>query len=523
MKKLTRHFMAILLSLVMVMAMGLTAFAANDASENSLTIKNTGKTEHTFELYQIFTGDLSEGKLSNIKWGSGVTEAGKTALGVATEKAESLGTDNEEGRANAKTFAEALVSGQNGTSYLQNATEKIAEAGANAEFSNLTAGYYLVMDKAASQDKKENGAVTSYIMQVVGKVEQSTKLDVPTVEKKVQDTNDSTNTTTGWQDSADYDIGDSVPYQITGTMPKNIGDYKTYKYAFTDKMSAGLTYNNDAVIKIGDINVTDSFVKDVNKNNDGTTTVTWTCNDLIGISNVTLTETTKVVVNYSATLNANAVIGAQGNPNYVNLTYSNNPNNGGDGETGKTPDDKNIVFTYKAVVDKVDGEQNPLRGADFTLEKKNSNGEYVVVVSTDGTKVSPTKTKNTDGTTFEFRGLDDGEYRLSETTTPAGYNTIDPIIFTITADHDETSDDPKLKSLKGQDITPEVPDKDKAQFTSSITGTDDGSIKTDVVNKKGSTLPSTGGSGTKLLYIGGAILAVTAGTVLVLKKKMRNR
>ncbi len=513
--------MAFFLSLVMIMAMGLTVFAAG--VPNSLTIMNEGKTKHTFELYQIFTGDLSEGTLSNIKWGNGVTEAGKTALDDASEKAGVLGTDDETGRANAKAFAEALVAGANSVSYLQNPTEKSADQGSTAVFSDLEAGYYLVMDKASSQNGVENGATTAYIMQVVGQVTQSTKLDVPTVVKKVQDKNDSTGETSGWQDSADYDIGDSIPYQITGKMPKNIGDYSTYKYEFTDTMSKGLTYAQDATIMIGTKNVTASFTQTITPNKDGSTTVKWACGNLKGIDGVSLDAATTVVVSYTATLNANAVIGSKGNPNTVNLTYSNNPNKGGDGETGKTPDDKNIVFTYKAVVNKIDGENNPLTGADFTLEKKDhSSGNYVPVVSSDGEKVAPTKTTNSEGTTFTFTGLDDGEYRLRETTTPAGYNTIDPIIFTITASHEETDDDPNLLTLTGTDVRIDLSDTDKAQFTSTIIGDDDGAIKTDIVNKKGSTLPSTGGRGTTMIYIIGTALVVMAGVVLVMRKKMNS-
>jgi fimbrial isopeptide formation D2 family protein/LPXTG-motif cell wall-anchored protein len=512
--------MAMLLSLVMVMTMGLTVFAAEGT--NSLTITNEGETTHTFQLYQIFTGDLSKGTLSNIKWGDGVTEAGIKALGDASEKADALGTDDDKGRANAKDFAEALVAGANGASYLQNPTEKSADKGSTAVFSDLKAGYYLVMDQANSQNGVENGATTAYIMQVVGQVKQSTKLDVPAVVKKVQDKNDSTGEPSGWQDSADYDIGDSIPYQITGTMPKNIGDYSTYKYEFTDTMSKGLTYAKDATIMIGTKNVTDSFTQTITPNKDGSTTVKWACGNLKGIDGVSLDAATTVVVSYTATLNANAVIGSKGNPNTVNLTYSNNPNKGGDGETGKTPDDKNIVFTYKAVVNKIDGEKNPLKGADFTLEKKDSSGNYVPVVTSDGTKVAPTKTTNSEGTTFTFTGLDDGEYRLSETTTPAGYNTIEPIIFKITASHDETADDPKLQTLTGTDVRPDLSDTDKAHFTSTTTGDDDGAIKTDIVNKKGSILPSTGGRGTTMIYIIGAALVVTAGVVLVMRKKMNS-
>lgn len=268
--------------------------------------------------------------------------------------------------------------------------------------------------------------------------------------------------------------------------------------------------------------MTNSFTETVTQNNDGSTTVKWACGNLKGIG-VSLDAATTVVVSYTASLNADAVIGSKGNPNTVNLTYSNNPNKGGNGETGKTPDDKNIIFTYKAVVNKIDGENNPLKGANFTLEKKDSNGNYVAVVSSDGTKVAPTKTANSEGTTFTFTGLDDGEYRLSETTTPAGYNTIDPIIFTITALHEETADDPKLLSLTGKDVRTDLSETDKAQFTSTITGDDDGAIKTDIVNKKGSTLPSTGGRGTTMIYIIGAALVVLSGIVLAMRKKMSSK
>ena len=84
----------------------------------------------------------------------------------------------------------------------------------------LNAGYYLVKDKDGTQDGKSD-AYTKFIVQVVGPTDVKVKSDVPTVEKKVKDTNDSTGVTSGWQDSADYDIGDDVPYQITGSMPAN--------------------------------------------------------------------------------------------------------------------------------------------------------------------------------------------------------------------------------------------------------------------------------------------------------------
>ena len=489
---LTKKLFSYIVAIAMIFT--LTAFAGgavNAANANTyhLSLQNNGKTAHTFEVYQIFTGDLSEGILSNVQWGNGVSEEGKTTLGDAAAKAEDLAKSTDS--LAAKTFAEDLQQ------YLQNGTEKKVAANQTESIGGLAAGYYLVKDKASSQNQT-NGAYTSYILKVVKDTTATTKLDVPTVEKKVQDTNDSTNETSGWQDSADYDIGDDVPYQITGSMPANIGDYTSYKYVFTDTMSKGLTFKTgSAKIMIGTTDVTEKFTENVTTNDDGSI-VTWTCDNL-KTAGVELTPATKVVVTYKATLNTNAVIGSAGNPNEVNLTYSNNPNNGGEGETGKTPNDKNIVFTYKAVVNKVDQEQKSLKGAGFTLQKK-VNGEYTDVKSiTAG-----------EATTFEFTGLDDGKYKLIESTTPDGYNTITPIEFTITAEHDTTKDEPALISLSGNATT------GKATFAPDKAA---GSLTTEVVNKKGSTLPETGGMGTTLLYaVGGVLVALAAAYIIISKK-----
>lgn len=496
MKRITKHLMTLLLSVVMVMAMGLTAFAADTTSTTyKLTLTGTA-TGHTYEAYQIFTGDLSTKEdgtkvLSNVKWGKGVTYTGTES---AADVAKALG---------------------DGTMTLAQLEEKLtldapAKTVSSAENSNstvidgLAAGYYLVKDKDNTQKDKAD-AYTKFIVQVVGDASVEIKSDVPTVVKKVKDANDSTGTTSDWQDSADYDIGDDVPYQITGSMPNNIADYTTYKYTFTDTMSKGLTYTaNTAKIMIGITDVTSSFTENVTNTKDGSTTVTWTCKNLKGINGVTLDANTKVVVTYSAKLNEKAVIGSAGNPNEVDLTYSNNPNKGGKDETGRTPKDKNIVFTYKTIVNKVDPEQKPLKGAAFTLQKK--------IKKTDGTtEYQDVKTITAgDTTTFEFTGLDDGDYKLTETTTPAGYNTITPVEFTISAEHDTDSADPKLTSLSGNVTTGE------ATFTADK---DAGSLTTDIVNKKGSTLPTTGGRGTTMIYIIGAALVVLAGVVLAMRKK----
>ena len=489
--KKAKKILGLLLAMVMMMSVAITAMAEETYS---ITINNSAE-GHTYEAYQIFTGDLSTNGdvnkvLSNIVWGSGVSEAGQTALGDAAAKAETLKTE-----ADAKAFAKEVAP------YLTTAAGSASTVtDGKYVISGLAAGYYLVKDKDGSVTG-EGDAYTEYIIKVVGNVTTEPKSDVPQVEKKVKDINDSTDDAmTDWQDSADYDIGDSVPFQLKATLANNVSSYTTYKVVFHDTLSKGLSYNNDAKVYI-DGEETEGFTVTATVNADGTTTLTVSCDDVkaLGAGNSSV-----ITVEYTATLNENAVLGSAGNLNNVYLEYSNNPNKSeeGNNETGNTPADKVIVFTYKTIINKVDGEGNPLPGAEFTLEKynkKTNEWKPIAVVKSD------------DGTTFTFSGLDDGNYRLTETTTPAGYNTIDPIEFTITAEHDVLSDNPALISLSGNATTGEI------TFTSNTT---DGSLSADVVNKAGSTLPETGGMGTTIFYILGGLLVLFAVVFLVSKKRM---
>ena len=494
---------SLLLALVMVFALATTAFA--EETTYSITINNSAE-GHTYEAYQIFTGDLSGTTLSNIVWGSGVSEAGQTALGDAAAKAETL--KNE---ADAKAFAKAVAP------YLTTAAGS-ANTVTDGKYviSGLAAGYYLVKDQDGSLTG-DNDSYTEYIIKVVGDVTATPKSDVPEVQKKVKDINDSTDTTkTGWQDSADYDIGDSIPFQLKATLADNVSSYTTYKVVFHDTLSKGLTYNNDAKVYI-DGTETNGFTVTA----DGTTTLTVSCDDVkaLGAGNSSV-----ITVEYTAKLNENAVLGSAGNPNEVYLEYSNNPNKSetGDNETGNTPKDVAIVFTYKTIINKVDGENQPLTGAAFKLEK--------LIKGKDGAEDTWTTVKeftvDETITSFTFSGLDDGRYKLTETKTPAGYNTIDPIYFVIEATHDETADAPALKTLNAYltDVNGNKQTEMKEGESVNIDlGTVDltaGSITTTVVNKSGSELPSTGGIGTTIFYVLGGVLVLAAVVLLVTKKRM---
>lgn len=499
--KTIKRSIALVLAMILTLAMSVTVFAAPNADQNtfSLTLNKAVK-GHTYEAYQILSGDLSADKatLSNIKWGEGINAEGQTALGGdAAEYAKTLA---EMGNNSSELKEQAQIIGANLASASGSVT--VTDPDAKNVISNLKPGYYLIKDKDDSLQGQES--YTEFILHVTDDVDANVKADVPSVEKKVKDTNDTTGETTGWQDSADYDIGDDVPFQLTATLANNIESYKTYSLKFNDTLSEGLDYNNDAVIKLGDKDVTDRFTPSY----DATAkTLTFTCDDILAFG---AKNSDKIVVEYTAKLNENAVIGAAGNPNTVYLDFSNNPNNGGEGDRGNTPEDKVIVFTYKLTVNKVDKENKPLTGAEFSLFKKvkvDGKDELELV------EVKKILSTNEEGTVFGFTGLDDGTYVLRETKTPDGYNSIEDQTFTISAEHDENSDDPKLTALTGDVASGSIIDLGVML--------ENGELSTDVVNNKGSVLPSTGGAGRVAIYVIGAILVLGGGIVLVTKKRVR--
>lgn len=444
-----------------------------------ITVKDGGA--GTYEAYQIFTGDLSsdETTLSNIEWGNGITDAGKVALqekyGVtsAAEVAEKLGSAGADAKA-AKDFAKAA--GQ----YLQNATG----------LTGHEAGYYLVQNKTVGS----NEAYTNYILEVLKNVTVTPKTSIPSVTKKVKETNDTTGIKTDWQDFADYDRWDDVPFQLTATLPENLDDYETYYFELLDKLSPGFTLNKDTIkiyLDNGETKteVTKSFKFD---------NLDFKIDNLKVLDGITALS--KIVVEYTAELNDKAVHGSSGNPSNVELVYSNNPNNTGVGaSTGKTPESIVKVYTYEAVFEEIDKNKESLKGAEFTLYKVVKDGDTYKKVEVDKQTVGETEK-------FSFTGRDAGEYILVETKTPDGYNTIKPIDFKIVTDYNKKLDPTKLEGESGD-----------AHFESNLS---EGSLTAEIISRKGSLLPSTGGVGTTILYSIGTILVLLSVVFLVTKKRM---
>lgn len=498
MNKVLKGLVAVVSTAAMAIAGFAGAASATAAGTNyDITVPSTDT--HTYSVYQVFTGDLSNGTLSNIKAGQNFNKnntASKSAADAAVEIAQGTYANNTEKLAAITPYVDLT-----GTAF--------GEVSANTALS-APAGYYLLKDKDAVTG---DDAATLFIVQVNGPVTVNRKADKPTFEKKVKDVNDSTGDKSGWQDSADYDVNDEVPFQLTATLPTNDMDfaaYKTYKLVFHDQQSAGLTFNKDSVVvKYGDQTLgTDSYTLETPATDNDTFDITITdakaVKDAEGNA-ITVAADGKFTVEYTSTLNENAVIGAAGNPNEASLEFSNNPNVGGEGNTGKTPTDKVIVFTYQLDINKTFNGGTPAENdlPKFKLYKFDSTTKDYTI---DRGEVTITKTEG-GKYTASFKRVDDGKYKLVETKTPAGFNTAADTLFEITANHDVESDNPQLTVLK---------------INTTAGNTTTGTVTADVVNQKGSNLPSTGGMGTVLLYVAGIAVFVLAGATLVMALRRRN-
>lgn len=512
MKKM-KKLAGLLLAAVMVLAMAVTVFA-DTASTYKLTITDT-KAGHTYEVYQIFTGDISGTSdnyvLSNVKYGEN--------YGANVTVGDIVPEDVLEAITDADLYAQSYV--PYGTAF-----KTVSSTAGSTEISGLPAGYYLVKDGQAVTGQD---AATKFILQVVGDTSIKVKSDVPTVEKKVKenvktvegnaDTRIPTYTLdTGYNDVADYNIGDSVPFELVGTLPSNLADYTTYKYVFHDTLSGGLTFNNDVKVYLNTVtNEISAEAYTVSTSNG----LTITFDNIKSVTGVD--KDSKIIVRYTARLNENAEIGLLGNTNEVYLEFSNNPNKGGEGKTGTTPEDKVIVFTYELDTTKVDGQtQAKLEGAEFKLH--NSSNKWVIV--DENGKVTGWAETEENGSVltsdenglFKVIGLDAGTYGLKETKAPTGYNllaneiSLEVIATTINNQAWAGSADAALTALQ-------IKIGEKTENGDMETGI----VNATVENNAGATLPSTGGIGTTIFYVLGSVLVIAAAILLITRKRMSAR
>lgn len=534
--------------------------------KGSITINKTtaikdGKTTPLpgaeFTIYKIATLTADSTETSKLEKELSVTVNGKTYNTIGSL----LNLDSATQKEVASKFADkvktqtGIISDTKETGDGKNGTTK-----GQCIFNDLSVGYYLVVE-TKTPIVQENGKDTiQYVASTPFFVA------IPQSDQTTAYDEEATEATTAWQydvvatpkneevsidkkivgdetpkDKDTVAVGDTINYEITSTSPKYTAEYFDHgegeektnpTYKIYDTLSKGLTLNtlnDDGSIQADSIKVFVNNKKlDSQTTNENQKTTTWyTLSPTTGENGKTgfmiefTTDFLKeykgatVKVNYSVTVNENAVVGTDGNTNDVKLEYTRKPGDPATGVPGKTTPK---VYTYGLVVKKVDGKDNKtsLSGAEFKLYKvetvkvEKENGEVEEkeeerqITNLKG-MVNGTYTTGADGV-VTFDGLDVGKYRLEEVKAPKDYTLLkDKIEFTITDEN--PGPDGVIDGNSSEKVT--------------INGTDTGRLTTTITNNKGFNLPSTGGMGTYIFTIGG--LVVMAGAVLLLVSSKKKR
>lgn len=496
--KLIKKMLAIMFAFMMVVGMGTKVNAeegAQPGTKGSITITNAVAGQNysiykilELESYSYDTEHPDKGNYSYTFAGNGWDDFVENNAGDGGFFAISGNyvTFNE-GDATALAKA-ALQFAQEKN--LQSEANSSTDTSGNLVFSNLGLGYYLVDSSVGALCNLTTTASNATINEKNG---------TPTVEKKVS------NTANGnYSDHNSANIGDTVYFQTSITAQPGAQNYVLH-----DKMDAGLTFTGNVSVSLKKNNqeqptLTNIDNKDYVLKTSGLDETGPTCTFHIEFKKAlcdSLNANDQIIVSYSATLNENAVVGNAGNKNDTWLKYGNGTDTTHSITTTKTYEIP--VFKYA----KKDNDEKGLAGAKFTLRKNTNDSEPIKFIkvsdASENTKltyrVAKTNEENsvTDITTlsngeFVIQGLAADTYYLTEIEAPKGYNKLAaPITVVI-------GEDGKVKLNTREEVT---------------------IVK--VENKTGTLLPSTGGMGTTIIYMAGAILVIASGIVLVSKKRSK--
>ena len=480
--KYVRKSLALLLALILVLALGGTAFAEGETG--SITINNA-VVGQTYTIYQIL--DLESYNASANAYSYKATTAWSGFINSDDIKDIYVSVDGQgyvtwNTGADEVAFAKAAQKYAKDNSIKNQGTETAASA--TVSFTGLKLGYYLV-DTTLGTLCSLDTTNPSVVMEE--------KNEAPTNEKLVEE-DSKVSTGDAWGTTNDADIGQTVNFKSTITAQPGAENY-----VFHDTMSAGLTYTGVTGITLNGATVDASNYTVVTENlTDGCTfevIFTQTFCD-------TLKANDKIVISYTATLNENAVIAGDGNPNTSKVSYGDSSN------TKYTPESQTTTYTWDVDVLKYtkNGEtETALAGAKFTLSKSADGSSPIALVSKGNNVYRVAKTGET-GTvteittdttgTFTIQGLDADTYYLTETAAPAGYNKLAGAVTIVIGENGV---------VNGTTEAPQGVDEVK------------------VLNQSGTELPSTGGMGTTLFYVLGSVLVLGAVVLLVTRKRMSTK
>lgn len=479
--KHVKKLLGLLLALTLSLTLCLPAFAANGTNDNSGSITINDAVEgHTYSIYQVMVLESYDTDKKAYAYKAHSDWAGwlKTQTQYVTIDAQGYVTWVQ--NADPAAFAKVALAHAEDASISPTATQTAQAPATGAQYSTVTftrlnLGYYLV-DTTLGTLCSLNTTAPS--------VEMYEKNEPPHINKQVKE-----DSTGSWGDENTAEIGDTVEFQTTISAKKGAESYVLH-----DAMSAGLTLDPDSIT-----------VANLTKGNDAnsgdyhvvTTGLTDGCTFEVHFHQSyldTITEDKSIVVTYKAVVNENAVVHPSGNPNGTKLEY------GDENNTKVTPPDETKTYTFKVDVVKTDDKNKVLDGVRFKLYDAKTGGNEIALVEVSAGHYRLAK----DGETgveyittvngqLEIKGFDaNTNYYLEETKAPDGYHKLAERV--------------------------EIAVKD-ANLEASVSNDTWQSGGVHVANKPGKALPSTGGMGTALFYIGGGVLVVGAAALFVLKKR----
>lgn len=498
-----------------------TVVTANAADNATLTVSTTdakfaGKTVNAYKMFSAtVSGDgkavsytLTDGWKEFFKDPTFVTGATDANVNDKANEYVSSLTGKEKDLVAFAAKASNWAQKNNITAATTTVSTDATDGNYTATFTGLDYGYYVVAVPGATL-ANASGQYATLVSVDRTNVTANIKGDLPTVVKKVNG-----------ESATSAKIGDTLTFTLTSTIP-DMSAYDTYTFNFKDTLSKGLTFGQVDSVKVGDTTLTkgtDYTVATSTVSDSTLLTVT-----MLNFKDKQQTNVGKTItVTYKATLNKDAVVGGHGNVNSATIQYSNKPGIEG---TGESEPSKVRVFTYGFTVDKYTGDKydddaTRLAGAEFTLAPKNGTAMSFVQVTAgsatenavyrvakdDETGTTTTITTPANGKVV-FQGLKNGEYTLTETKAPAGYN--------------------KLASALGVKVDGKNDGTDTTNATVTITYNNDNGSNYDktasngaipVQNKSGVVLPGTGGMGTIAFTVIG-VLVIALGVAWTLKRK----
>ena len=524
MKSLMKKVFAAAAAIATVFGLAATTVATANAADNAtLTVstvdaKFAGKTVNAYKMFSATVS--SDGKAVSHT----LTDEWKPFFKDSTASGLNGATDaNVNDKANeyvSKLQGEDLVAfAAKASNWAQTKANNIA-AGATtqvsddatdgkytATFAGLDYGYYVVAVPGATLANTGKQYATLVSVDSTN-ANANIKGALPTVVKKVNGGN-----------ATDAKIGDTLTFTLTSTIP-DMSAYDTYTFNFKDTLSQGLTFGQVTSVTVdgatNPLTVNTDYTVTTPTGSDNTLTVAM--KDFKAKQQANAGKT--ITVTYTATLNEKAAVGGHGNTNSATIQYSNNPSSSG---TGESEPSKVRVFTYGFTVDKYTGKKydnaaTRLAGAEFTLAHKDGSAISFVKVADSETQNAVYRVAKAGETgdiiitpangKVVFQGLKNGEYTLTETKAPAGYN--------------------KLASAIGVKVDGKNNGTDTTNATVYITyDNDNGSGNYNqsasngvipVQNNSGVTLPETGGMGTIAFTVIG-VLVIALGVAWTLKRK----